>query len=108
MEIIKVCLFPAAFLLSASALYAMDWLPLNETLVSNFGWNDGGMSILSVSFTGAVLVHVPDDGKLPCRTVTIQLLCKNHNVQVQSHVASSLSVLNSSLSLLNSSLRRLN
>ena len=64
METIKMRLLPIALLLSASALHAMDWPSLNGTLVSNFGWNDGGTPALGVSFTDVGPVNAADDGEL--------------------------------------------
>jgi hypothetical protein len=42
----------------------MDWPSPNGTLVSNFGWNEGGTPALGVSFAGAGPVQAADDGEL--------------------------------------------
>ncbi|MDR1398352.1 MAG: M23 family metallopeptidase [Treponema sp.] len=64
METIKIRFLSIALLLSASSVYAMDWPSLSETLVSNFGWNDGGTPVLGVSFAGTGSVQAADDGEI--------------------------------------------
>ncbi|MDR1326589.1 MAG: M23 family metallopeptidase [Treponema sp.] len=64
METIKMRLLSIALLLSASTLYAMDWPSLDGTLVSNFGWNEGGTPALGISFSNTGPVHAADDGEI--------------------------------------------
>jgi hypothetical protein len=42
----------------------MDWPSPDGTLVSNFGWNEGGTPALGVSFTSVGPVQAADDGEL--------------------------------------------
>jgi len=64
----KVTRFPAffavLFLLTAPGLFSMDWPSPSGIMTRNFGWNDGGVPLLGVSFADNGVVRAAEAGEL--------------------------------------------
>ena len=59
---VKFLLIP--FLLSAGGLFSMDWPSATGVMTKNFGWNDGGLPRLGVSFEDGGDIAAAETGEL--------------------------------------------